>query len=318
MLNALRAKIATGAITAAKFAAGAIDAAAIANGAIDAATFAADVDAEFLGYLVDDATKIDASALNTASGAIGSNGAGLTEAGGDGDHLTAINLPNQTMDITGNITGNLSGSVGSVTGAVGSVTGAVGSVTGTIGGLTAAALKDFFDTDSATDYASAVAGSVVKEIADNAGGGTPPTAEEIADEVETRTIAGVTLVATTTNLTNLPTIPANWLTAAGTHADFTTEIQSGLATAAELAKVPKSDSHVTWNANGAWKHPRARPPKPSMPMTRRTTGNLKPARLPPRVTPRAGTSKPSPLLGPGMAASWRTKELQPMGEGDAG
>ena len=58
------------------------------------------------------------------------DGTNLTEAGGNGDHLTAINLPNQTMDITGNITGNLSGSVGSVTGAVGSVTGSVGSVTG--------------------------------------------------------------------------------------------------------------------------------------------------------------------------------------------
>lgn len=64
-----------------------------------------------------------------------SNGSGLTEAGGTGDHLTAINLPNQTMDIVGNITGNLSGSVGSVTGAVGSVTGAVGSVTGAVGSV---------------------------------------------------------------------------------------------------------------------------------------------------------------------------------------
>lgn len=36
--------------------------------------------------------------------------------------------------ITGNVTGNLSGSVGSVTGAVGSVTGAVASVTGNVGG----------------------------------------------------------------------------------------------------------------------------------------------------------------------------------------
>ena len=44
---------------------------------------------------------------------IGVAGVGLAEAGGDGDHLTAINLPNQTMDIIGNITGNLSGSVGS-------------------------------------------------------------------------------------------------------------------------------------------------------------------------------------------------------------
>lgn len=61
------ASVATGAITSAKFAAGAIDAAAIANGAIDAATFAADVDAEILSYIVDDATRIDASALNTLS-----------------------------------------------------------------------------------------------------------------------------------------------------------------------------------------------------------------------------------------------------------
>jgi hypothetical protein len=44
----------------------------------------------------------------------------------------------QTFDVTGNITGNLSGSVGSVSGAVGSVTGAVGSVTGSVGSVTGA------------------------------------------------------------------------------------------------------------------------------------------------------------------------------------
>ncbi len=54
-----------------------------------------------------------------------------------GAGLTAIDLPDQTMSITGNITGNLSGSVGSVTGAVGSVTGAVGSVTGNVLGVVA-------------------------------------------------------------------------------------------------------------------------------------------------------------------------------------
>jgi hypothetical protein len=43
----------------------AITAAKIANGAIDAATFAADVDAEILSYIVDDATRIDASDLNS-------------------------------------------------------------------------------------------------------------------------------------------------------------------------------------------------------------------------------------------------------------
>lgn len=41
-----------------------------------------------------------------------------------------------TFNLTGSITGNLSGSVGSVTGAVGSVTGAVGSVTGAVGSVT--------------------------------------------------------------------------------------------------------------------------------------------------------------------------------------
>jgi len=40
-------------------------------------------------------------------------------------------------------------------------------------------------------------------------GGSAPTASQIADEVQTRTIAAVT------NLTNLPSIPAGWLTAAG-------------------------------------------------------------------------------------------------------
>lgn len=84
------ASIAANAITATAIAADAITAAKIAAGAIDAATFAADVDAEILSYLVDDATKIDASALNTASAATGSNGAGLTEAGGTGDQLTAL------------------------------------------------------------------------------------------------------------------------------------------------------------------------------------------------------------------------------------
>lgn len=48
-------------------------------------------------------TQLDAIVTDTAE--IGTAGAGLT----------AINLPNQTMDIVGNITGNLSGSVGSVT-----------------------------------------------------------------------------------------------------------------------------------------------------------------------------------------------------------
>lgn len=52
----------------------------------------------------------------------------------------------------------------------------------TVNGMAASAIKDFFDTDSTTNYAGAVAGSVVKEIADNAGGASL-TAADIADAV---------------------------------------------------------------------------------------------------------------------------------------
>jgi hypothetical protein len=69
------------------------------------------------------------------------------EIGAAGAGLTAINLPNQTMDITGNITGNLSGSVGSVT-------GAVGSVTGDVGGLAAGAIADVWTTALTEAYAA--------------------------------------------------------------------------------------------------------------------------------------------------------------------
>ena len=73
----------------ASLAAGSITAGVIADAAIDAATFAADVDAEILSYVIDDATRIDASALNTASvttipailtdtAEIGAAGAGLS------------------------------------------------------------------------------------------------------------------------------------------------------------------------------------------------------------------------------------------------
>jgi hypothetical protein len=71
-----------------------------------------------------------AAALATVDGIVDDILVDTAEIGAAGAGLTNINLPNQTMDIVGNITGNLSGSVGSVTGAVGSVTGAVGSVTG--------------------------------------------------------------------------------------------------------------------------------------------------------------------------------------------
>lgn len=89
LVDAILDDTGTSGVVVASIAAGAITAAAIANGAIDAATFAADVDAEILSYIVDDATRIDASSLNTATvttipailvdtAEIGAAGAGLT------------------------------------------------------------------------------------------------------------------------------------------------------------------------------------------------------------------------------------------------
>ena len=51
------------------------------------------------------------------------------------------------------------------------------------------------------------------------------------------TVANVTAVGTTTNLTNLPTMPADWLTAAGVKADAVTKLQANLALEATLQAI---------------------------------------------------------------------------------
>ena len=99
------------------------------------------------------------------------NGSTLTEAGGTGDHLTAINLPNQTMDIDG----DLSGSVGSVTGAVGSVTGAVGSVTGAVGSVTAEVTADAVKISGSSDAADKLEESAETVVLGTAAGSPSST-----------------------------------------------------------------------------------------------------------------------------------------------
>jgi hypothetical protein len=108
--------IGAGGITAASFAANAITAAKLdpdvtteLQAGLATAAALATVDS-----IVDDIiVYVDAILTDTAE--IGAAGAGLTN----------INLPNQTMDIVGNITGNLSGSVGSVTGLTAADVGAI-------------------------------------------------------------------------------------------------------------------------------------------------------------------------------------------------
>ena len=256
------AKIADGAIDAATFAAGAITATVIATGAIDADALAADAVAEIADGVWDedatghqtggtfgqaigdpgaDTTTIYQSVVTDAAGtnvaadiiAVKAETAAILDDTDDigvaGAGLTNINLPNQTMDIVGNITGNLSGSVGSVSGAVGSVTGNVGgNVTGSVGsvatgGIAAASFAagaidaaaiaanaigaSELAADAVAEIADAVwleaiadhsgsAGSTAEALSDAGAAGTPPTVGEIADAVWDEATAGHTTSGT--------------------------------------------------------------------------------------------------------------------------
>lgn len=135
-----------------EYTASVITATAIATDAIGADEIAASA----IGADEIAANAIGASEIATAAitnDELASDGSEFTESGGTGDQLTAINLPNQTMDITGSITGNLSGSVGSVTGAVGSVTAGVTLANGAVTDASlAGGLEIVFETDLATNY----------------------------------------------------------------------------------------------------------------------------------------------------------------------
>lgn len=129
----------------------------------------------------------------------------------------------QTANITGNITGNLSGSVGSVTGNVGgNVAGSVGSVTGNVGGNVVGSV-----------------GSVVGAI--NTGSGTFTTLDGLYAGLDAGHVAIAGAVATIDGIVDAILLDTAEIGTAG--AGLT-----ALASAAELAKVPKSDGTVTWNA----------------------------------------------------------------------
>jgi hypothetical protein len=143
------------------------------------------------------------------------------------------------------LVGSNMGSVTSVSGAVGSVTGAVGSVTGNVGGNVTGSVG------------SVVAGVTASTVSDKTGyslsaGGV--TAVQTGLATPTNITAGT--LTTVTNLTNLPTIPANWITAAGIATDAigaaqlaasaVTEIQSGLATSATQTS---QGTIITWLQN---------------------------------------------------------------------
>jgi len=119
---------------------------------------------------------VDDILVDTAE--IGAAGAGLTEAGGTGDQFTAVPWnANWDAEVQSECADALTAydppTKAELDTAVADVS---------VDEIQASALADLFNTDSGTDYASAVAGSVVKETADNAGG-SALTEEGIADAV---------------------------------------------------------------------------------------------------------------------------------------
>lgn len=172
--------------------AGTVTAAAVATGAIDADAVAADAVTEIqsglatasaLTTLTNIFTGITSLAQwlgliagkqtgnSTARTEIRATGAGSgtydettdsleavrDNTGTAGAGLTAIDLPDQTM----NITGNLSGSVGSVTGTVGSVTGNVGgNVTGSVGSIATGGITSTSFAAGAIDAAAIAADAI--------------------------------------------------------------------------------------------------------------------------------------------------------------
>ena len=104
-------------------------------------------------------------------------------------------------------------------------------VPATVAEIQQAALADLFNTDSGTDYASAVAGSVVKEIADNAGG-SALTLADIADAVWDEATSGHATAGTTGKALSDILADTNELQAD----DYPTTLAT-LATAANLATV---------------------------------------------------------------------------------
>jgi len=217
------AKIADNAIAAENIAADAITAAKIANGAIDAATFAADVDAEI-------ATMVWNAATASYGGA-GTYGQAVEDTLADTNELQT----NQGNWLT---------------------------ATG-------------FSTHSAADVADAVWDEVLHTAHEEAGsasvllqGATAPSAADVADAVWNETLADHLGAGSTGNALNAAGSAGDpWATAlpgaygAGTAGlllgttipaaidaiDNYVDTEIGALTT-ELAKVPKSDSNVSWNA----------------------------------------------------------------------
>ena len=200
-----------------------------------------------------------------------------------GAGLTAINLPNQTMDITGSITGNLIGDVtGNVDGTVAGVTPAAAGTAATPAEV-ATALTNY----GANTTTPPTVAEIQAEMEENGASLLDTIRDELANGTDGLSALKTLIDAISTKTTNLPADPASEtnVNANATKIDAvkaetalivedTNELQgaqgdwataTGFGTAVELAKVPKSDSNVTLNstaladiATGVWDKASAR------------------------------------------------------------
>jgi hypothetical protein len=183
---------------------------------------------------VPDSQKVDVNTVKTQAVTCAAGVTVLAQVGASGAPGANNGLPttngtklNQTVDLTAGqtIAATVAGAVGSVTGNVGgNVVGSVASVIGAVGSVTGLTTSDV----GAIKTTIGTAGAGLTALGD-----TRLTNLDVAMSTRTKpadTQAAVTLVTTTTNLTNLPSVPTDWLAAAGVKADAVTKIQAGLAT----------------------------------------------------------------------------------------
>jgi hypothetical protein len=132
------------------------------------------------------------------------------EIGAAGAGLTNINLPNQTMDIVGNITGNLSGSVGSVTAGVSVANGGIATTSFAAGAIDAASL--------ATDTGAEIADAILLRKLDRTGTGSDVAQERTVVNALRAIRNKVSVAAGTATITKEDDSTTAWTTAIGTTA----------------------------------------------------------------------------------------------------
>lgn len=147
--------------------------------------------------------------LPTATGAISAfAGAISTYAGGAVASVTG-NVGGNVVGSVGSVSGNVSGSVASVVGNVG------GNVVGSVGSVTAGVTVGTGGISTGSFAAGAIDAGAIATDAIGSAEISAAAVTKIQNGLATPTNITAGTLTTVTNLTNLPSIPANWLTAAG-------------------------------------------------------------------------------------------------------